>query len=302
MLYMVVREYQNRAAFRSARHLMYADATYHPHVTLLLGRLAASINHVLLAAAGFRALGDGLYSQDALAPGETVLLVGGFLSPNLSVLYVHSMVRWARAAMRGKACRVFVYNPPECTYGTSYDDTHLLARATVSSHAERLVSVLRYHAVDVGSLHIIAHSYGTMLGGYVRRAVPCTDATITHLIDPIPAIPDAGFVARVLRGTVPFNHTVPRYGRILWVLRQHALSYIIRYPFFFQLGAQVRRSDGIDGCIRGGGKVVAFVAAHDDLVDFSGPVSSRGHVVMVPGHIHGTMVFSHMPALRPCAG
>ena len=226
---------------------------------------------------GFHALGGGLYSSTVSRTGQTTLIIGGFLSPNLSTLYIAALRRAV-----GQEGTILVYNPPEATYGRGYEE-RFLRRTRLGTHCEQLVQRLLdtqclIHRSELGCLHILGHSYGTILAGGCGNEIP---AFLRRARTPL-----ADVVSRFCTGQMPCNSSVP--ARRCWWWRQVVLFYFVRYPHFMQLCLQLRPGQAIDQYADRCGDLSVLVGSDDDFVLY--PVPSLPHIRSYPG-LHGCAVF-----------
>ena len=284
VLFVVAMESYHWYTFCRIQHLVYAHRAYHPAVFLVAGRASVILNRLGMRCLGFHALGGGLYSSTVSHTEQTTLIIGGLLSPNLSTLYIAALRR-----VVGQEGTILVYNPPEATYGRGYEET-FLRRTRLGTHCEQLIQQLLdtqciTHRSELGCLHILGHSYGTVLAGELRQRYPCVSPTRTWMLDPTPLVYDADVVFRFCAGQMPCNSSVP--ARRCWWWRQVVLSYFVRYPHFMQLCLQLRPGQAIDQYADRCGDLSVLVGSDDDMVLY--PVPSLPYIRSYPG-LHGCAI------------
>ena len=290
--YYVLCEYCNWIDFCQNRVLMPAMSKYHPLILLLVGRLMARVNRRVMSLLGFVSHGNGVYvsRNSADTSEETTLVIGGFLSANLSCTYIGNLLRLVRTPT--VRMRYIIYNPPEACYGQWYNRELLSNGRAIRDFVTMMIDRIRPFVTSMHDLHIVGHSYGTILASRFRIRYPANESARTWMFDPvIYSRNEMKQLYNITSATVPFNTSVPGKNVRYW--RQVILLYILQYPHFCRIGQQATLD--LSATISDtDGDVVFVLGTHDDLINQDTIKDTRKHIVVVPGAVHGMSIFTRL--------
>lgn len=269
-------EYLNRRVFLAKSRFMYKNTAYHPTFLLIIGRLSAWFNHILMKHR-FDFLGSGLYSTRT-HKGPLVLYIGGLFSPNISFAYTSVVKKYIEHLSQGTP-RIVFYNPPEALYGQWYEDLKL--PTTIEKHAQVLVDSLRHVKVinspkDLSSIHIIGHSYGSYLTTILRRRYPTKHDMKTTLIDPVPFQFDESLFYNISSNT------------------RNLFFYPVRYPHFFGLALMFQKENQTIGNVGVYGNVRIYIGSLDPLLSKKDVNTETLPCITRMNCFHGFTLF-HLP-------